>query len=239
MSTRGEQAGQASGKPSAGEPRRRHVRVPREVVVRVRPLKESGPALQARTLDISMSGTRLALHNEVTPGAPLELAFVDPRTRRELVVQGVVAWVAQSGAAGRYEAGVALAALAPSEQAGLLRLLGSPPPDERRRHARFKKELMIDVRRGFSLFGERFVAPTRDLSLGGMAIQAPRLLPVAAAYRVRLFLPPMDRPIRAVATVLASEETRDGRYLVRLCFNKLTEADKARLMGFLSPEDEA
>lgn len=100
----------------ASPQRRRFDRAVVDIPVSYSVLEAEGSRHEARAVDLSAGGLRIAGGIEVPQGSNIELRFNLSSTQREIVAQGRVIMSFFNGAEQRYEQGVAFAQIAQDDQ---------------------------------------------------------------------------------------------------------------------------
>ena len=99
-----------------------------------------------------------------------------------------------------------------------------------RLHARVPTVVSISSGRIIS----EFLGYTKDISEGGLLVEATTRMEQGKRLYLRLYLEDQDRPLRAPATVLRVESAPDqDRFLIGLQFNTLDEGSAERLRSFI------
>jgi CheY-like chemotaxis protein len=129
-----------------------------------------------------------------------------------------------------FEAGASFLLFKPIDRHSILRLIRvteASIQNEARRYQRVKANCKVSLECG----QDQVSGKTLDLSLGGMLVQAPRVLPVGSAVQVSLELKPGSPPLRLPARVVR----RSGDDCMGLQIQKARPAETKRLQEFLLP----
>jgi CheY-like chemotaxis protein len=109
----------------------------------------------------------------------------------------------------------------------LIRVTQGPIEGERRRHTRLKFQCKVSVEWAQEILN----GTTLDLSLGGLLVQARRVLPVGSRVRINLELTPGKPPLRLAARVVRVA----GNDCMGLQVEDASTVEKKRFQEFLLP----
>jgi CheY-like chemotaxis protein len=129
-----------------------------------------------------------------------------------------------------FEAGASFLLFKPIDRHSILRLIRvteASIQNEARRYQRVKANCKVSLECG----QDQVSGTTRDVSLGGMLVQAPCVLPVGSAVQVSLELKSGSPPLRLSARIVR----RSGDDCMGLQIEKAGPAETKRLQEFLLP----
>ncbi len=129
-----------------------------------------------------------------------------------------------------FEAGANFFLFKPVDRTRLLRLVGVTQGLIQRERRRFRR-VKVSCKVSIEAKQDRLNGTTLDLSLGGMLVQASRVLPVGSLVHVSLELSPATSPVRAAARVVRVV----GDDCMGLQFENAGTAESERLQEFLLP----
>jgi c-di-GMP-binding flagellar brake protein YcgR len=190
----------------------------------------------ARTVDLGLGGVRLSVSRQIPAGEQIEVVFRDDANGNGLSLVGSVVWAVSNEAAHTYEVGVQFPGLSQAQRQTALKLMGLNGHDdgmERRRFARVRRNLTVDLRE--TLLARRVLSSVLDIGLGGMAVEAAKEFKAEAICSADVLLPGSSQPARLRARVLSVRPRDDGqRWFMRMRFEVFEGDAREALARFLA-----
>lgn len=129
-----------------------------------------------------------------------------------------------------FEAGASFFLYKPVDKARLLKLIRATQGSIENERRRFRR-VPCHVKVRLATDTTEMEGESLDLSLDGMLVRAPKILPDRTSVRVALYLYPDAKPVRAIGSVMRSL----GADLMGIHLDRVPPSESARLQDFLLP----
>lgn len=230
------EAGSEASSRISPEERRQFVRIRHEVKLSCRVLSMPEEDHQVPMRNLGTGGLLMVTNKPLAVGCLLDMRTCLSEGV-EFRLHGRVVWADFNPGSGHHECGVCFVGLDQEQRRNVLALLSHGDGVERRRHIRLPRQLLVEYRPTHSLLARWRGAHTRDISMGGAAIQTEQRLEVSTAIQLRIHLDDRgEKPWQAMAIVVESHPPHEtpSALLASVRFLTLEPEMARRLATYLS-----